>query len=68
MREERPIIFTIDETHGTSSGFMYDIRTKDPRADGEECHNLYADEIYKNMADLSEVLNNKGYAVLFEVG
>lgn len=68
-REERPVVFTITERitrRGREAIRMYKIYTIDPRGSDENVDSIYADEIYKTMADISEVLNNKGFAVLFE--
>lgn len=60
MEEERPIIFTVtplDNGH-------YKIYTEDSRADLQaNCGR----DLYTMIASISEELNNKGYAVLFEV-
>lgn len=64
IREERPIVFTLSVSERT---LLHSIKTKDPRGSDENVDNLYGDEVYKTMRDISEVLNNKGYAVLFEV-
>ena len=66
MNEERPIVFTIQE-QGRCDCKMYNFITKDPRGSYESVWSVYADELFKTMVDISEVLNNKGYAVLFEV-
>ena len=71
MNEERPIVFTIlmFERKGSCQ-----IKTTDPR--GENCrylqkirHGGYTHRLYlaDDMLDITEELNNKGYAVLFEV-
>ena len=71
MNEERPIIFTIlmFERKGQCQ-----IKTNDPR--GENCHYLqktrpggHTHRLYlaDDMLAITEELNNKGYAVLFEV-
>jgi len=68
-REERPIVFTITEriTRRRREAIrMYKVYTIDPRGSDENVDNIYADEIFKVMVDISEVLNNQGYAVLFE--
>ncbi len=68
-RDERPVTFTITERmtrRGREAIKMYKIYTVDPRGSDESVDSIYADEIYKVMADISEVLNNMGYAVLFE--
>lgn len=61
MNEERPIVFTISEiNHGVS------MLTKDPRGSDENSEVDYG-IIFEVMRDITETLNNKGYAVLFEV-
>ena len=64
IREDRPIVFTLSVSERTA---LHSITTKDPRGSDENVDSIYADEVYKTMLDISEVLNNKGYAVLFEV-
>ena len=64
MNEERPIVFTVSKSDMNE---MYRIYTHDGRGSDENVFNLYADELFKTMLDISEVLNDKGYAVLFEV-
>lgn len=61
MYEERPITFTIgclDSTH-------YRIYTKDSRTDIQA--NVGYEGLFHMLMSISEELNNKGYAVLFEV-
>ena len=64
MPEERPIVFTIRHSEVTDSYF---IRTKDARADGLVSNMVPPLDLFSAMVKMSEVLNNKGYAVLFEV-
>lgn len=66
MDNDRPIVFTLQE-QGRYDCKMYNLITKDPRGSSESVWSVYADELFKTMADISEVLNNNGYAVLFEV-
>lgn len=67
MATERPIVFTIQK-QGRNDCEMYNIITKDQRGSYESEWSIYANELFKTMVDISEALNNKGYAVLFEVG
>lgn len=72
MNEERPIVFTItlnDKYHRNCY-----ISTKDIR--GMNCDyikealdggNSYMSDLFDDMCAITEELNNKGYAVLFEV-
>ena len=67
--EERPIVFTITE-HEKFCGystFYYDIITKDPRGRSENLTEIATNNLYEYLAVISARLNNKGYAVLFEV-
>lgn len=64
MREDRPIIFTVSVSERTG---LHKIVTKDPRGIDENVDSLFADEIFKTEKDISEVLNDRGYAVLFEI-
>ena len=60
MNEERPIIFTVTPL---DSGH-YRIYTEDSRTDLQaNC----GSDLSTMLASISEELNNKGYAVLFEV-
>ncbi len=71
MNEERPIVFTIQ------SGYMHHnvkISTKDPRAKESKNYLTYVNDegiafldLFDVMGNISADLNNKGYAVLFEV-
>lgn len=66
--EDRPIVFTISKTGGSNAGFIfYQVTTKDPRGEAESIVDVYDVELFRIMVNISEVLNNKGYAVLFEV-
>ena len=67
MREERPIVFTITEEKRTDSLTMLKVYTKHERGSQENVEHLYPSELFATMADISEVLNDEGYAVLFEV-
>lgn len=64
MNEERPIVFTI--TQKSFDDKTYDITTTDQRSSlcamGVKINN-----IFPMLLDITTVLNNKGYAVLFEV-
>ena len=60
-REERPIVFTIS-TLGSKN---YRLVTKDPR--GLELNVEKTQVLFQKMLTLTETLNNKGFAVLFEV-
>ena len=64
MNEERPIVFTI--TRADSHSDVFKVKTKDPR--GEYMNGMMTANIwFSYLVKLSEELNNKGYAVLFEV-
>ena len=65
-REERPIVFTIQKQCRDDCE-MYNLITKDTRGRYESAWSIYANELFNIMVDISEELNNKGYAVLFEV-
>lgn len=62
MNNDRPIIFTVK----TRRAGTLTIGTNDPRGRDEEVFALYPDELFKIMSDITEALNSKGYAVLFE--
>ena len=63
-----PIVFTISKTDGSNVELVfYKIATEDPRGESENIFNLQDNKLFKTMSDISEVLNNKGYAVLFKV-
>ena len=63
MNEERPIVFTISQV-----GRLYTLATKDSRAGtNKPSPEINANQVLNTMIDLSEMFNNKGYAVLFEV-
>lgn len=64
--EDRPIVFTISENNDNT----YSIVSKDSRArwgDGGRIGFLHSVDVFSNMVYISEELNNRGYAVLFEV-
>lgn len=67
MNEERPIVFTVSRITRNFGG-LYHIRTKDGRA-GE--HNDYMDvgvrQLFDILEEITEDLNDEGYAVIFEV-
>jgi hypothetical protein len=63
-REERPIVFTIRYSEVTDSYF---IRSEDNRAEGLVTNMVHRIDLFFAMVKISEILNNKGYAVLFEV-
>ena len=63
MQEERPVVFTLSEV---SQG-VYSLTTKDPRGDLLNEGKVLSHKLVWKMRDLSKRLNNKGYAVLFEV-
>jgi hypothetical protein len=63
MNEDRPIVFTIKQK---SFAPKYDITTTDQRS--SLCAlDVKQENIFQMMLDITTVLNNKGYAVLFEV-
>lgn len=59
--EDRPIVFTISDLKNKN----YMVTTKDPR--GEQLNTNKTQALFYKMCRISEELNNKGYAVLFEV-
>lgn len=70
INEERPIVFTITR-RGERDCF---ISTKDSR--GEDCEYIskaleggfsFYTDLFEDMIAIAEELNDKGYAVLFEV-
>ena len=66
MNNDRPIIFTISYSTSTKS---YTIATTDERVVciNKVTNNLLSAEIMETMCNITGILNNKGYAVLFEV-
>lgn len=66
MNNDRPIIFTISYSTSTKS---YTIATTDERVVciDKVTNNLLSAEIMETMCNITGILNNKGYAVLFEV-
>ena len=68
-REERPIVFTISQITRNFGG-LFEIKTKNPN--GKDFNKVCPDEVgitqlYTTLEEISEDLNDKGYAVLFEV-
>ena len=67
MNEERPIVFKVSRITFNFGG-LYHIRTKDNRA-GD--HNDYMDvgvgQLFDTLEEITEDLNDEGYAVIFEV-
>lgn len=66
MNNDRPIIFTISYSTSTKS---YTIATTDARVvciDKVTDNLLSAAEITETMCNITGILNNRGYAVLFE--
>jgi len=61
MDEERPVVFTITQ----NDAMHYRIYTKDSRTDIQA--NVGYEGLFHMLVSISEELNNKGYAVLFEV-
>ena len=69
MNEERPIVFTVSQN---GNGNFYSITSKDSRNINGQGHpfkftTLSSTDIYRIMRQISGVLNDNGYAVLFEV-
>ena len=63
MNEERPIVFTIKQV-----GRLYTLVTKDSRVGtNKPSPEIGTRQLVKTMRALSAMLNDKGYAVLFEV-
>ena len=68
MNEERPIVFTITEyMKFGSSRLFYDVKTPDTRGADANLEELLPVQVFTAMRTIAEELNNKGYAVLFEV-
>ena len=68
MTDKGTIVFTIMKSHRTAIGVqLYAIKSKHARGSEENVDDVYADELFDVMVDLSEVLNDEGYAVIFEV-
>ena len=66
MNNDRPIVFTISYSTAAKS---YTIATTDERVVciDKVTDNLLSAEIMETMCNITGILNNKGYAVLFEV-
>ena len=66
MNEERPIVFTISYNTSTKH---YTIATTDERVVciDKVTDNLLSAEIIETMCNITGILNNKGYAAVFEV-
>ena len=66
MNNDRSIIFTISYSTSTKS---YTIATTDERVSciDKITNNLLSAEIMETMCNITGVLNNRGYSVLFEV-
>jgi hypothetical protein len=68
MNNDRPIVFTITEyMEFGSSRLLYDVKTSDTRGAAANLEELLPVQIFIAMRIIAEKLNNKGYAVLFEV-
>ena len=61
MNNDRPIVFTITQNDATH----YRIYTKNSGADLQA--NVGYEGLFTTLVSISEVFNNQGYAVLFEV-
>lgn len=66
MQTANPIVFTISYSTSTK---RYTIATTDERVVciDKVTDNLLSDEIMETMCNITGILNNKGYAVSFEV-
>ena len=69
MNKDIPIVFTISQN---GDGNFYSITSKDSRnINGQgnpfKFTTLSSTDIYRIMVQISKVLNDKGFAVLFEV-
>lgn len=65
IREERPVTYTItseDDVH-------FRIYTKDFRVSGGDANieHIHISNLFKELTIISSILNDMGYAVLFEV-
>ena len=66
MNEERPIVFTISQITQNFGG-LFQIKTKDKRANNWHRIDISATELFAVMEEIAEEFNDNGYAVLFEV-
>ena len=66
MNEERPIVFTIIKATSNFGG-LFCIKTKDARYAGSDYIDVGVSQLFETLEEISEDLNDKGYAVLFEV-
>lgn len=66
MNNDRPIVFTIRFNTATNS---YTIATTDERVVciDKVTDNLLSAEVMEAMCNITGILNNRGYAVVFEV-
>jgi len=65
IRDERPVTYTI-----TSEDDVYfKIYTKDSRVSGRDANieHIHISNLFKELTIISSILNDEGYAVLFEV-
>ena len=63
--EDRPVVYTITEIDPINIR----IYTKDSRVkDGDDDITIASGNLMAEMIVISEILNNEGFAVLFEVG
>lgn len=68
MADKGTIVFTISKSHKAADGSqLYVIYSKHARGSEENVENVYANELFNVMVDISEFLNDEGYAVIFEV-
>ena len=65
MREERPIVFTITKITD-NFGRLYRIYTKDSRYKYNQL-DISVLRLFETMIEIADDVNDKGYAVLFEV-
>lgn len=68
MANKGNITFTISEDgRGSNGAWFFSIKTKHPRGSRENGEKIYAEELFKEMLDITMVLNEEGYGVRFEI-
>lgn len=66
MKDRGTIVFTITEEKRSDGLTMLKVYSKHERGKQENVDHLYPSELFDTMVDISEVLNDEGYAVIFE--
>ena len=67
MDTDRPVVFTVTQVTRNFGG-LFDIKTKDPRGSEYNREEQGVMTLYTALEEISQDVNDGGYAVLFEVG